>query len=59
MTNLTRSDLTPLNNSNFFKDSKWKTIEKENPDLFEEAISLVAPDTCNKHVECLKKGGNR
>ena len=42
-----------------FQDSKWKTIEKENPDLFEEAISLVAPDSCDKHTECLKKGGNR
>jgi len=47
------------NHSYIMKDSKWKTIEKENPDLFEEAISVVAPDTCNKHSECLKKGGNR
>jgi len=41
------------------KDSKWKLIEAENPVLFEEAIALVAPDTCNKHAECIKKGGNR
>lgn len=47
------------NHSYIMKDSKWKTIEKENPDLFEEAISVVAPDSCNKHSECLKKGGNR
>ena len=41
------------------QDSKWKTIEEENPDLFAEAIALVAPETCSQHVECLKKGGNR
>jgi len=47
------------NHSYIMKDSKWKLIEAENPVLFEEAIALVAPDTCNKHAECIKKGGNR
>lgn len=47
------------NHSYIMKDTKWKTIEKERPDLFEEAIAHVAPDTCHSHAECLKKGGNR
>ena len=34
-------------------------MELENPDLFEEAISYVASETCDKHVECIEKGGNR
>jgi len=58
---LKRSALTYCgeNHSYIMKDSKWKTIEEENPDLFAEAIALVAPETCSQHVECLKKGGNR
>ena len=43
----------------FDQDSKWKTMEKENPQLFAEAVALVAPESCDKHAECLKKGGNR
>lgn len=47
------------NHSYIMKDSRWKIIEEENPELFEEAIAEIAPETCNKHAECLKKGGNR
>jgi len=46
-------------NNDFNQDSKWKTMEKENPQLFAEAVALVAPESCDKHAECLKKGGNR
>ena len=41
------------------QDSRWKVIEEEKPDLFEEAISVVAGEKCDKHTECLKKAGNR
>ena len=47
------------NHNYIMKDTKWKTIEKERPELFEEAIAHVAPDTCSQHAECLRKGGNR
>ncbi|XP_023332541.1 speckle-type POZ protein-like B [Eurytemora carolleeae] len=58
---LKRSALTYCgeNHSYIIKDSKWKTMEKENPQLFAEAVALVAPESCDKHAECLKKGGNR
>ena len=42
-----------------FQDSGWKKIEEENPSLFSEAISTVAPDICDKHQDCIEKGGNR
>ena len=42
-----------------FQDSGWKKIEEENPSLFSEAISTVAPDSCDNHQDCIEKGGNR
>ena len=42
-----------------FQDSCWKKIEAESPSLFSEAISNVAPDMCDKHEDCIEKGGNR
>lgn len=47
------------NHSYIMKDSRWKVIEEEKPDLFEEAISVVAGGICDSHEECLKKAGNR
>jgi len=47
------------NHSYIIKDSRWKIIEEENPDLFEEAISEIAPETCHTHTDCIKNGGNR
>jgi len=47
------------NHSYIMKDSRWKIIEEENPDLFEEAISEIAPETCNSHTDCIRKGWNR
>lgn len=47
------------NHSYIMKDSRWKVIEEEKPDLFEEAISVVAGGKCDSHMECLKKAGNR
>lgn len=47
------------NHSYIIKDSRWKVIEEEKPDLFEEAISVVAGGKCDSHMECLKKAGNR
>jgi hypothetical protein len=47
------------NHSYIMKDSRWKIIEEENPDLFEEAISQIAPETCNKHTDCIRNGSNR
>jgi speckle-type POZ protein len=47
------------NHSYIIKDSRWKVIEEEKPDLFEEAISAVAGGVCDSHTECLKKAGNR
>ena len=41
------------------QDSSWKKIEAENPSLFSEAISRVAPDMCDTHQDCIKKGANR
>merc|ERR1712130_201798 len=47
------------NHSYIMKDSQWKIIEEENPKLYSQAISEIAPETCSKHVECIKRGGNR
>lgn len=47
------------NDRYIMKDAQWKTIEEEKPDLFEEAIAEVAKESCNKHIECLKKKGKR
>lgn len=47
------------NHSYIMKDSRWKIIEEEKPELFEEAIAEIAPETCSKHTDCIKKGGNR
>ena len=42
------------------KDSAWKTIEEEKPELFEEAVSeVVSKSSCSSHTECLKKKGKR
>jgi len=38
---------------------QWKIIEEENPKLYSQAISEIAPETCSKHVDCIKRGGNR
>jgi len=59
--NLKRTALSYCNENHSYimKDSRWKIIEEENPDLFEEAIAEIAPETCSKHAECLKSGGNR
>eukprot|EP00092_Neocalanus_flemingeri_P028564 GFUD01031020.1.p1 GENE.GFUD01031020.1~~GFUD01031020.1.p1 ORF type:complete len:480 (-),score=149.04 GFUD01031020.1:137-1576(-) len=45
--------------SYIMKDSWWKIIEEENPSLFSEAISCVAPEMCDKHEDCIKKGDTR
>jgi len=47
------------NHSYIMKDSQWKIIEEENPKLYSQAISEIAPEECSKHVECIKRGGNR
>jgi len=47
------------NHSYIMKDSQWKIIEEENPKLYSQAISEIAPETCSKHVDCIKRGGNR
>lgn len=47
------------NHSYIMKDSRWKIIEEENPDLFEEAISQIAPETCSKHTDCIRNGSSR
>ncbi len=41
------------------QDSRWKVIEEEKPDLFEEARPVVAGEKCDKQTECLKKAGKR
>ena len=60
-TNLKKTALSYCNENHSYimKDSRWKIIEEENPDLFEEAISEIAPETCSQHTDCIKKGGNR
>jgi len=47
------------NHSYIMKDSQWKIMEEENPALYSQAISEIAPETCSKHVECIARGGNR
>ena len=47
------------NHSYIMKDSQWKIMEEENPTLYSQAISEIAPETCSKHVECIARGGNR
>jgi len=37
-----------------FKDETWTKIEEELPDLYEEALSLIAPQTCITHVKCVQ-----
>lgn len=48
------------NHNYIMKDDHWKTIEEENPVLFEEAVAeVVNKEECNSHSECVKKGGKR
>merc|ERR1719505_62743 len=43
------------NHSYIMKDSQWKIMEEENPKLYSQAISEIAPETCSKHVDCIKR----
>jgi len=50
------------NHAYIMKDRAWKTIEEEEPALFEEAASEVAgagDEGCSHHADCLRKGGKR
>ncbi len=50
------------NHACIMKDAGWKTIEEEEPELFEEAVSEVVPaedGLCGSHAECLKRKGKR
>ena len=47
------------NHSYIMKDSRWKVMETDNPELFEEAIREIAPEICHQHSECIKKCGGR
>jgi len=40
-----------------FKDETWNKIEEERPDLYDEALLLVAPTSCrgSDHVECVRR----
>jgi len=37
-----------------FKDETWTKIEEELPDLYEEVLSLISPQTCSTHVQCVQ-----
>ena len=40
-----------------FQDETWNKIEEERPDLYDEALLLVAPTSCrgSDHVECVRR----
>jgi len=51
------------NHNYIVKDTNWKTIEEEKPNLFQEAVTKVVGEGdevgCDHHTECIKKKGKR
>ena len=49
------------NHNYIVKDSNWKAIEEDRPNLFQEAVTKVVGGggPCPTHQECIKKKGKR